>query len=537
MAKASGLIDLNAMKEASKIATNCLFEVTNGGVWLTPINKKPNTDGSPVTSGNNKTSGTLINADGVGIYKDGTKVAQYGDTVTIGQETSGSLRTKIDNDTFWITNGTTDIAFIGNENKTVTDTFVSDGSTLIYTLNSTWLSGGTFSPSSVTGSKVSGENKISVDSGTLPAAGETFTYTYTPSSAVTYYTMGTRNSSAGIGDYSFAEGKNVISSGLHAHAEGYQTEASGRQSHAEGYLTHTYGNYSHAEGLSTYTYGSSAHAEGNNTRAKGYASHAEGEYCRAEGDYSHAEGYYTEVSGDESHAEGSSTRVSGNHSHAEGASTIVSGDYSHGEGYTTVASGNFSHSEGSQTIASGYYSHAQNYNTIAQGKYQTVIGKYNIPQGSNSNSIPNTDYAFIIGNGTGTSDVNLSNALAVDWNGQVLCQGVSYIQGGYHEFFCGDMTQQTRAINGNLTNSSPLSDWIPALIKAVCAMYPGKSSGIFKGRLVPSANAYFEFLVYDTSTLSSGMPQYAFGTYRQYPNHYWDIWIDNYQFNYSVLQR
>ena len=506
---AFGPVSIREASAAAKTATNFIAADTTNGIMVYDGQNGTQTYSS-VNTGN-----VVITSTGMKVRGGTITLADYGTTITLGQETSGSLRTKIDSDTFWITNGTTDIAFIGNENKTVTDTFVSDGSTLTYTLNSIWLSGGTFSPSSVTGSKISGENKISINSGTLPAAGETFTYTYTPSSAVTYYTMGTRNSLAGIGDYSFAEGKDVISSGLHAHAEGYQTEASGKQSHAEGYHTYAYGNYSHTEGLSTYTYDAGAHAEGNNTRARGYASHAEGEYCKAKGDYSHAEGFYTEAS-----------------------------ESAHAEGYKTNAYV-YAHAEGFETKANGFYSHTQNRGTETNRTSQTVIGEYNAidtadttaqrdPDLVGNTNIHYGDYAFIIGNGT--DDSNRSNAVAVNWAGQVMAQGISYIDGGYHEFFCGDMTTQTRAVNGNLTNASPLSDWIPALIKAVCAMYPGKSGGIFKGRLAPSANAYFEFSVYNTSTLSSGMPQYAYGTYRQYPNYLIDFWVTNYVYGQYIIK-
>lgn len=115
-----------------------------------------------------------------------------------------------------------------------------------------------------------------------------------------------------------------------------------------------------------------------------------------------------------SHVEGSNITASGDMSHAEGTNTTASGDVSHAEGTDTTASGYGSHAEGADTIASGSDSHAQNYGTIAQGEHQTAIGQYNIAQGDAiSHSV--TDYAFIIGNGSG--DNNRSNALAIKWNG------------------------------------------------------------------------------------------------------------------------
>lgn len=110
------------------------------------------------------------------------------------------------------------------------------------------------------------------------------------------------------------------------------------------------------------------------------------------------------------------TRVSGSRiggmSVAEGSRTTASGSSSHAEGSYTTASGHFSHAEGSRTTASGYSSHAQNSNTIANGSSQTALGHWNIADTTN---------AVIIGNGT--ADDARSNALTVDWSGNVNAAG------------------------------------------------------------------------------------------------------------------
>lgn len=180
-----------------------------------------------------------------------------------------------------------------------------------------------------------------------------------------------------IGNYSFAEGFNVI--------------ASGWSSHAEGYLTKTIdGGYSHAEGLDSIAFGSSAHAEGTNTVAIAGESHTEGFGTKAEQPASHAEGWETQTlfpySG------------SGFGAHAEGESTIARGAASHAEGINTQAIGDASHS--------------QNTGTIANENNQTAIGKYNDNQSSN---------AFEIGNGA--SDTSRSNAFEVDWYGNAKAKG------------------------------------------------------------------------------------------------------------------
>ena len=208
----------------------------------------------------------------------------------------------------------------------------------------------------------------------------------------------------------------------------------GGQSMVEGFRCTAAGFASHAEGNASIALGYASHAEGDNTIANGPSSHAEGNYTITSGSYSHAEGRYTFAKGNNSHTEGSNgTTASGTDSHAEGNGTTASGSSSHAEGNGTTASGFFSHAEGVNTIASDRGSHAQNIHTIASQKAQTAIGTYNIEDFTPSTAVhPNNDtsygnYAFIIGNGT--SDTNRSNALTVDWNGNIDTTGKIQING------------------------------------------------------------------------------------------------------------
>lgn len=300
-----------------------------------------------------------------------------------------------------------------------------------------------------------------------PAAGASVVITYQSSdSALKAYTIGSRSSGSRVGPHSFGMGRNVTASGYlaialnvattakgnyslaeggyseangdYSHAEGHSI-ASGMYSHAEGYGTEASGKYSHAEGgvdgLETgEASGEGAHSEGPSI-ASGYRSHAEGK-STASSDYSHSEGWLTEASGNYSHVEGTRAESSGAGAHAEGNGSEASGDYSHAEGSATAsgdyshaegsaiansnyshaegratASGDYSHAEGSST-ASGNYSHAQNWGTIAASNNQTAIGKFNVQDANN-------EYALIIGNGTGNGISQTSNALAVDWDGNV----------------------------------------------------------------------------------------------------------------------
>ena len=146
------------------------------------------------------------------------------------------------------------------------------------------------------------------------------------------------------------------------------------------------GNYSFASGTGVEASGFSSHAEGANTTASERYTHAEGLNCTASKDYAHAEGYNCTASDYAAHAEGSHT----------------------------TASGQMSHAEGTDTVASAHYSHAQNLYTIAASSSQTSLGKYNIEDA-------NGTYAVIIGNGT--ADNARSNALTVDWSGNVVLAG------------------------------------------------------------------------------------------------------------------
>lgn len=144
--------------------------------------------------------------------------------------------------------------------------------------------------------------------------------------------------------------------------------------------------------------GSGAFCEGYATTASGKFSHAEGRSSRASGNYSHAEG--------ESFAESRDA-------HAEGGDCYARGGWSHAEGYKCESNATYSHAGGSYSKAEGYKSYARGDNVVAQGCGQFVIGKYNKLQGSKLTT-NNSDYAFIIGNGTSSV---LSNAFTVNWNG------------------------------------------------------------------------------------------------------------------------
>lgn len=140
------------------------------------------------------------------------------------------------------------------------------------------------------------------------------------------------------------------------------------------------------------------------------------------GNYSYAEGNNVVACGTQSHAEGNNTIAVSTFAHAEGNNTIAYGLVSHAEGAGSYTMANAAHAEGWNTTASGRYSHAQNAGTRAVKDAQTTIGTFNEEDIATTTTHPSGtasygQYAFIIGNGTSLS--NRSNALTVDWDGNV----------------------------------------------------------------------------------------------------------------------
>lgn len=146
--------------------------------------------------------------------------------------------------------------------------------------------------------------------------------------------------------------------------------------------------------------------------------------------------------------------ASGMGSHAEGIATIANAVGAHSEGSVAkwrpsgsvssafkpvTASGEASHAEGAGTEASGYAAHAQNKGTIAAYDSQTAIGAWNDNQSGN---------AFEIGNGT--DDDNRSNALAVEWNGNVRIAGDVKNMSGNAKY----LPLSGGTVTGNITTKS-----------------------------------------------------------------------------------
>ena len=335
---------------------------------------------------------------------DGTTnniIANFGSTVQIGK--TGAAHLNITSNSLELSDSTSNTFFkvrdAVNENGQVIDTFNGDGDTVTFYL--------TYTAANNTYTVTQNDTVVSPSKDT-----ETFTFSTAPALGdiiVATYSV-TGNNAKG---YDFGIRLNNAITGAYSVIEGYNTQASGNYSHAEGYET------------------------------------------IASGINSHAEGYETIASGRDSHAEGWATIASSLNSHAEGSHTIASGDDSHAEGSDTISSGLRSHAEGTQTEAQYINSHAQGENTISRYRSQTALGTYNVQDSLPSTAIHKSGskyygkYAVIIGNGT---DGSRSNALTIDWNGNVRIAGKVYINGTYDLSNATELTGGGGGGSGTITS-------------------------------------------------------------------------------------
>lgn len=460
MPSQTGSIDLKAQKEAhdaaAQVATNYITADTNG--------IKVHMAGESTTYQHQTASGSTfyvsgkkrsdVSGDGLKVYigDAGSEVlvGSFGSTVQIGQ--SSQSHVEIDYHSLQLIDkeGNTyfHVSDLRDSDGRARFEFVGDGSQTKFSVPYTGASNAAMGSNltvlvddvaqqSVSYVTNSSYNLYEITLGTAPASGSTVVILYPVADGyetkVKAFTLGLRlpNSTVGGSSYaegvlvtasghaSHAEGENTVSNGTASHAEGIGTTASSAYSHAEGSETTASGIGSHAEGYRTAAYRFYSHAEGDNATANASASHAEGEHTTASGSSSHAEGYYSAASGSASHAEGEHVTSSGWASHAEGYYSAANGQSSHAEGVYTTASNMASHAEGNYTVASAVASHAQNERTIASQRAQTAIGKYNVENTSTKRigDVLYGTYALIIGNGT--ADDARSNALTVDWDGNV----------------------------------------------------------------------------------------------------------------------
>lgn len=357
------------------------------------------------TNGINSTPIARFNGNGVQIGKDGVVNAYVtSNSFVLRNENANPVRTFFKVKDGLIGEGSHTDSFIGNGTRVKFDlTYNADSSTYIVKKNNI----------EVGSTEVNKTTSYFTFIDATPKEGDVITATYNVTRpSISSCTFGIRSSSGIEGDYSVAEGFEVIASGLYSHAEGKRTEANGNVSHAEGNLTKADGADSHSEGHVTQAIGGASHTEGAFTIASGNYSHAGGSHTTASGNYSYAEGSSTIASGEGAHAEGLQTQAINSFSHAEGIFTEAYGYNSHVEGFYSKTIGPHSHAEGVYTTSSHEASHAGGRFTKTSRDGQTVIGEYNKD---------NSSALFIIGKGGSEDD--RSNALEVDSGGKLWIAG------------------------------------------------------------------------------------------------------------------
>ena len=138
--------------------------------------------------------------------------------------------------------------------------------------------------------------------------------------------------------------------------------------------------------------------------------------CTAPGNFGVAVGVLSEARGLASFAGGSKT---------SGVSNIATGNNSIAYGAGCEAEGIFSQAFGQRTKTTAPGAMAVGNHTTASGRCALVIGQSNIEDDSaidTSHGAGARKYLLIIGNGSSNGNV-LSNALTVDWDGNVVASG------------------------------------------------------------------------------------------------------------------
>lgn len=146
-------------------------------------------------------------------------------------------------------------------------------------------------------------------------------------------------------------------------------------------------------------------------------------------DPSFAIGDYSNIFGNKCVASGRYSFARGDHVLATGEGAFASGGYRATQSgdndhfLTTFAIGDYSFAHGIDVHATGDYSSAFGYDLNAERRSQFVVGENNKPDTEGADETERGKYAFIIGNGLPAH--SSSNAFTVDWNGNIMAQGMA----------------------------------------------------------------------------------------------------------------
>lgn len=369
-------------------------------------------------------------------------------TAKANQIVVGRYNESNSNATFIIGDGTSssdksNLLTVGNlAGKQITDTFVGDGNTKTFTLSNTPTSTPTVIPdaSSTTTYTISSWSDKTITLNTNVVENEQIQFQYTTNEKGGYLVIGNIGgvhgkgaiiggsiygsstmtaSGSGSSVHGYAYNSIMIASSFGASIHGCATTstmtASGDGASIHGYATASSTMKVLGDGASIYGWATSSStmtASGIGASIHGWATG--GSTMTASGDGALIHGYAITSSTMTASSDGASI-----HGYATTSSTMTaSGKGSSVYGYTY----------NSTMTASGHGSVALNEATHALARAQLAIGTYNKNDSTATTTHPSGTtaygtYAFIIGNGTGDSASARSNALTVDWQGNVTAAG------------------------------------------------------------------------------------------------------------------
>lgn len=110
--------------------------------------------------------------------------------------------------------------------------------------------------------------------------------------------------------------------------------------------------------------------------------------------------------------------------------------------------------------------------------------------------------------------------LSITYDGRILIPSTQFkitSESAVTEIIISDVTySEVVAQDSSLSSSRDDDRWFSALIKALCAKYPNRSSIRFIGQTSPNSLRNYEITIYNTSDLKSGLPRYSYGLTHNY---------------------
>lgn len=459
---ASGSIDLKSLKVAGEGANKYITEISDGGISVHDASSNSNyvaitSSGMEVYSGINSSTQVAEFKSYINIGTGHTNTYTGSAAIGVGLTTTktnqiiiGRYNENNSNATFIIGDGTSssdksNLLTVGNiAGKQIIDTFIGDGSTKTFTLSNTPVSTPTVIPdvSSTTTYTISSWSDTTVTLNTNVVENERIQFQYTTNEKGGYLIVGNANGIHGKGAIIggvFDDNSTMTASGRGASIHGYASNSTiitsgvGASIHERAYALSTI--TASGAGASIHGYASSNStitASDAGASIHGYAAHstmtASDSGASIHG-YAYSNG--TMIASDH----GASIHGQAYYNSTMTASGV--GASIHGSAYsngTMIASGTgalihgFAYSNSTMT-ASGPGSVALNEATHALKRAQVAIGSFNADDSATttthpSNSVNYGTYAFIIGNGV--DEDNRSNAMAVDWSGQLTINSIRF---------------------------------------------------------------------------------------------------------------